>query len=107
MRRFVCASCGKTIEAGWCTNQRGRDMKCRDCGGRVHRDHGNGLPGMRRQGVGRGAFAARSDVDARNTTGSGTGPEENVFNYNRGRRQPASGFCRNRGGGRGYGRGAE
>ena len=103
MRRFFCASCGKTIEADWCTNQRGRDMKCRDCGGPMRRDQSGGLPGMCRRGGGKGASASRSGSEAGNSPDTVISPEKNVFRFNRRRRESASGFCRNRGGGRGCG----
>ncbi len=51
MRRFVCVSCGKTIEHNWCTGPRGRDLSCPDCGSRVYRENPGPARGRRPAGA--------------------------------------------------------
>jgi len=84
MRRFVCTECGKTIEVNWCTKQRGRDMKCPDCGSRMYRDH---IGGQKQSG-----------------TGAGVQVEHNAFVYGSGQGLGPGKGCRTRGRGKSCGR---
>lgn len=94
MRVFVCASCGKNIEVGWCTNQRGRDLQCPDCGGRVYREHAErSRMGKRRTGMGN--LTAVADNMSK-TAQAGGAPGSRKCGV------PASGSGRGRGG-RGFG----
>lgn len=44
MRKFKCADCGHEFEVAYGTGGAGRDMKCPQCGGAVHRADAGGPP---------------------------------------------------------------
>lgn len=44
MRKFKCAACGHEFEVPHGTGGTGRDMKCPECGGLLHRADAGGPP---------------------------------------------------------------
>ncbi|MBF7081464.1 hypothetical protein IT084_00515 [Desulfallas sp. Bu1-1] len=86
MRKFICVSCGKSAELGWCTNQRGRDMICPDCGGKMIRDD--------RAGVGGGGRLNQPGIMGAGSGTPGTGFGRGVCDRGSGRGRGRQGNCR-------------